>query len=48
MHLNDRLSTYIDRVRQLESENQRLTYQVRTTEETVVKVCYIIIIKKQL
>lgn len=36
-NLNDRLAQYIDRVRQLETENQRLSYQVRTTEETVVK-----------
>jgi lamin B len=37
-HLNDRLATYIDRVRQLESENQRLNYQVHITEESITKV----------
>ena len=33
--LNDRLANYIDRVRYLESENNRLSVQVRSTEETV-------------
>lgn len=31
--LNDRLATYIDKVRSLEAENSRLTRQVRTHEE---------------
>uniref|UniRef100_A0A914X3G0 IF rod domain-containing protein n=1 Tax=Plectus sambesii TaxID=2011161 RepID=A0A914X3G0_9BILA len=30
--LNDRLASYIDRVRQLESENNRLTVQIRDVE----------------
>ncbi|GAB1600951.1 lamin-B1-like isoform X2 [Argonauta hians] len=33
--LNDRLANYIDRVRQLETENSRLLVQVRSSEETV-------------
>lgn len=33
--LNDRLAAYIDKVRSLESENQRLSHQVRSTEEIV-------------
>lgn len=33
--LNDRLAGYIDRVRFLESENSRLTVEVRTVRETV-------------
>lgn len=33
--LNDRLANYIDRVRQLETENSRLMVQVRSSEETV-------------
>ncbi|XP_064474342.1 lamin Dm0-like [Ornithodoros turicata] len=33
-HLNDRLAAYIDRVRHLETENQRLTQQIETSEET--------------
>lgn len=37
-NLNDRFSTYIDKVRQLEYENQRLHYQVCITEETTAKV----------
>jgi len=35
--LNDRLAAYIDRVRQLESENSRLTRMVQSQEETVTK-----------
>lgn len=35
--LNDRLATYIDRVRHLEQENARLTVQVQTTQETVTR-----------
>lgn len=38
-HLNDRLAQYMDRVRQLESENRSLNFQIKTQEETVVKVC---------
>ena len=34
-NLNDRLAAYIDRVRQLESENNRLTLQIHTTQDTV-------------
>jgi len=33
--LNDRLAVYIDRVRHLETENERLVKVVRSTEETV-------------
>ncbi|XP_050402464.1 prelamin-A/C [Patella vulgata] len=33
--LNDRLAAYIDRVRYLENENNRLNVQVRTSEEVV-------------
>uniref|UniRef100_T1IJX5 Uncharacterized protein n=1 Tax=Strigamia maritima TaxID=126957 RepID=T1IJX5_STRMM len=33
-NLNDRLATYIDRVRHLESENSRLSAQIHTREET--------------
>lgn len=33
--LNDRLAGYIDRVRFLESENNRLTLEVKTVHETV-------------
>ncbi|XP_077552494.1 lamin [Haemaphysalis longicornis] len=33
-HLNDRLATYIDRVRELETENSRLTQQIETSQET--------------
>lgn len=36
-HLNDRLAAYIDRVRQLESENSRLNLQIRTTQETTTR-----------
>ncbi len=35
--LNDRLAVYIDRVRQLESENRQLTTRVQTQEETVTR-----------
>lgn len=35
--LNDRLAMYIERVRQLESENTRLSRMVQTQEETVTK-----------
>jgi len=35
--LNDRLAAYIERVRQLETENSRLTRIVQTQEETVTK-----------
>jgi chromosome segregation ATPase len=35
--LNDRLAAYIDRVRQLESENSRLTRIVQSQEETVTR-----------
>jgi len=35
--LNDRLASYIERVRQLETENTRLTRIVQTQEETVSK-----------
>jgi lamin B len=34
-NLNDRLANYIDRVRQLESENNRLTLQIHTTQDTI-------------
>lgn len=34
-NLNDRLATYIDRVRFLETENNRLSLQVHTSQETV-------------
>jgi len=34
-NLNDRLASYIDRVRFLETENNRLSIQVRSSEETV-------------
>lgn len=36
-NLNDRLATYIDRVRFLETENSRLQVQVKSTEETVTR-----------
>ncbi len=34
-NLNDRLAAYIDRVRQLESENNRLNLQIHTTQDTI-------------
>nr|CAH0099011.1 unnamed protein product [Daphnia galeata] len=34
-NLNDRLANYIDRVRQLESENNRLNLQITTTQDTI-------------
>lgn len=36
-HLNDRLAQYIERVRSLETENQRLSLQIRNSEEIVVR-----------
>ncbi|XP_035230549.1 lamin Dm0-like, partial [Stegodyphus dumicola] len=36
-NLNDRLATYIDRVRFLETENSRLSLQVQTSQETVTR-----------
>lgn len=36
-NLNDRLATYIDRVRNLETENSRLTIEVQTTRDTVTR-----------
>lgn len=33
-NLNDRLAAYIDRVRELETENSRLTQQIETSQET--------------
>uniref|UniRef100_A0A5S6QR60 LTD domain-containing protein n=2 Tax=Trichuris muris TaxID=70415 RepID=A0A5S6QR60_TRIMR len=38
-HLNDRLAQYIDRVRSLETENQRLSVSVRTSEESITRAC---------
>lgn len=35
--LNDRLAVYIERVRQLENENNRLQIQVQTNQETVTR-----------
>lgn len=35
--LNDRLAGYIDRVRFLEAENNRLTVEVKTVRETVTR-----------
>lgn len=35
--LNDRLAGYIDRVRFLETENNRLTKEVKTVHETVTR-----------
>ncbi|TDG42266.1 hypothetical protein AWZ03_011325 [Drosophila navojoa] len=34
-HLNDRLATYIDRMRHLENENARLTQEVYTAQDTI-------------
>jgi len=34
-NLNDRLAAYIDKVRNLESENNRLTVQIQTSQDTV-------------
>lgn len=36
-NLNDRLACYIDRVRNLETENSRLTIEVQTTRDTVTR-----------
>lgn len=36
-NLNNRLATYIDRVRQLEQENNRLYRQIQTSEETTTR-----------
>ncbi|XP_066998501.1 lamin-C isoform X2 [Anabrus simplex] len=36
-NLNDRLACYIDRVRQLESENSTLRREVQTTQETITR-----------
>lgn len=36
-NLNDRLATYIDRVRFLETENNRLSHQIHTSQETVTR-----------
>ncbi|XP_061172911.1 prelamin-A/C-like [Saccostrea echinata] len=36
-NLNDRLAAYIDRIRNLETENSRLLVQVRSSEETVTR-----------
>lgn len=33
--LNDRLAAYIDKVRQLENENNRLTVQITTTQDSI-------------
>lgn len=33
--LNDRLAAYIDKVRSLEAENNRLALQVKSTEEVI-------------
>lgn len=35
--LNDRLAYYIEHIRRLESDNQRLTVQIRNTEEVVTR-----------
>ncbi len=35
--LNDRLAQYIEHIRSLESENSRLTLQIRNTEEIVTR-----------
>jgi lamin B len=34
-HLNDRLATYIDRMRHLEEQNSKLRSEITTTKETV-------------
>lgn len=36
-NLNDRLATYIDRVRQLEQENSLLTREIQSSQETVTR-----------
>ncbi|XP_044763189.1 lamin Dm0-like isoform X2 [Coccinella septempunctata] len=36
-NLNDRLACYIERVRYLENENNRLTREIQTTQETVTR-----------
>lgn len=36
-NLNDRLACYIDKVRQLESENSRLSREVQTSQEVVTR-----------
>jgi len=35
--LNDRLANYIEKVRHLEVENSRLSYQIQTSQETVTR-----------
>lgn len=36
-NLNDRLASYIDKMRHLESENSRLTREVQTSQTTVTR-----------
>ena len=36
-NLNDRLACYIDRVRNLENENNRLTREVKSSQETITR-----------